>query len=115
MTGYYTALFKVYTKGRPGNYVEVAYETDDGTALLNLCDGTIEEIGLQTFGQLYLDRDDIEGQGLRCDHKMEAKLVSPFPVEGVDGKPKDDPEVLRLLLGLGYRIPEGAIWAREIW
>jgi hypothetical protein len=28
--------------------------------------------GLQAFGQLYLDRDNIAGHGLRCDHKMEA-------------------------------------------
>lgn len=38
--------------------------------------------------------------------RMEAKLLSPFPVEGVDGKLSNDPEVLRLLLGLGYTIPE---------
>ena len=106
MTGYYTAIFKVYTKGRPGDYVEVAYESDDGPALLKLCDEIIEAGGLQAFGQLYLDRDNIEGEGLRCDHKMEAKLVSPFPVDGVDGKPANDPEVLRLLFGLGYRVPE---------
>jgi len=66
----------------------------------------LEAGGLQAFGQLYLDRDNIAGHGLRCDHKMEAKLVKPFPAEGIDMKPIDDPEVVKLLIRNGYSIPE---------
>ena len=66
----------------------------------------VEAGGLQAFGQLYIARDHIESHGLRCEHKMEAKLVSPFPAEGIDMKPIDDPEVVKLLIRNGYPIPE---------
>ena len=62
--------------------------------------------GLQAFGQLYIDRDDIEVHGVRWDHKMEAKLFSPLPAEGIDMTPIDDPEVVKLLIRNGYPIPE---------
>ena len=73
----------------------------------------VEAGGLQAFGQLYIDRDNIAGHGLRCDHKMEAKLLAPFPAEGIDMKPINDPEVVRLLLRqqnldrAGYKEPHG--------
>ena len=109
ITGFYTAIFKVHMKGTPGSNVEVMLEWEDGPALLKLCDQVVEAGGLQAFGQLYIDRDNIQGHGLRCEHKMEAKLVSPFPAEGIDGKPINDPEVLRLLLGKGYAVPEDLV------
>lgn len=105
ITGFYTAIFKVHMKGEPGSNVEVMLEWEDGPALLKLCDQVVEAGGLQAFGQLYLDRDNIEGRGLRCEHKMEAKLLTPFPAEGIDMNPINDPEVVRLLLGHGYKIP----------
>jgi|GEM_PF-1786231 hypothetical protein len=37
---------------------------------------------------------------------MEAKLVSPFPAAGIDMKPIDDPEVVKLLIRNGYPVPE---------
>ena len=39
------------------------------------------------------------------DRSREAKLVSLFLAEGIDMKPINDPEVVRLLLGQGYTIP----------
>lgn len=105
ITGYYTAIFKVFMKDYKGSYVEVLMEWEDGPALLELCDQVVEAGGLQAFGQLYFDRDNIESHGLRCEHKMEAKLLTPFPAEGIDMKPINDPEVVRLLLGKGYEVP----------
>ena len=40
---------------------------------------------------------------------MVAKLVSPFPAEGIDMKPINDPEVVRLPLRNGYPIPEDVL------
>ncbi|MCH8298348.1 MAG: hypothetical protein IH873_09785 [Chloroflexi bacterium] len=105
ITVYYTAVFKVFMKRENGTYVKDLMEWEDGPALLELCDQVVEAGGLQAFGQLYLDRDNIEGHGLRCDHKMEAKLLTPFPAEGIDTNPINDPEVVRLLLSHGYKIP----------
>ena len=105
ITGYYTAVFKVHMKGEPGSTVEVMLEWEDGPALLKLADEVVEAGGLKAFGQLYIDRDSIETHGLRCDHKMEAKLVSLFPAEGINMKPINDPEVVRLLIRNGYQIP----------
>lgn len=98
ITGYYTAIFKVTMKREKGTYVEVYLEWEDGPALLKLCDQVVEAGGLQAIGQLYLDRGNIGDEGLRCDHKMEADEVKPFPAEGIDGKPIYDPEVVWLLL-----------------
>ena len=105
ITVFYTAVFKVFMKREKGTYVEVLLEWEDGPALLELCDQVVEAGGLEAFGQFYLDRDNIEGRGLRCEHKMEAKLQTPFPAEGIDMKPVNDPEVVRLLLGSGYQMP----------